>query len=83
MYNQIMCDTILNKYGVEKTIDFCQMMSEANQEVYDTINSEKDKVYETCMDYGYDALWWREKGAALLREWNERVFSSYSGRNIY
>lgn len=83
MYNQIMCDTILNKYGVEKTIDFCQMMSEANQQVYDTINSEKDKVYETCMDYGYDALWWREKGGALLRERNEKMLNTHSGLNIY
>jgi predicted methyltransferase len=83
MYNQIMCDTILNKYGVEKAIDFCQMMSEANQEVYNVLNSEKDRVYETCMDYGYDALWWREKGAALLRERNERVFNVSSGRNVY
>jgi predicted methyltransferase len=78
-----MCDTILNKYGVEKAIDFCQMMSEANQEVYNVLNSEKDRVYETCMDYGYDALWWREKEAALLRERNERVFSVSSGRNVY
>jgi predicted methyltransferase len=78
-----MCDTILNKYGVEKAIDFCQMMSEANQEVYNVLNSEKDRVYETCMDYGYDALWWREKGAALLRERNERVFNVSSGRNVY
>lgn len=83
MYNQLIYESVLSKHGVEKTIDFCQMTSEANQHVYDFLNNEKGNNYETCMDYGYDALWWKEKGAALLRERNERVFSGDSGRNIY
>lgn len=76
MYNQIMYDTILNKYGVEKTIDFCHMLSEGNQEMYNILNSEKGRAYETCMDYGYDAIWWKEKGDALLKQRNQKVIST-------
>lgn len=83
MYNQIMCDTILNKYGIEKTIDFCQMISEAHQNIYNILNSEKGRNYETCMDYGYDAQWWREKGEALLKERNEKMRNIASGNYIY
>lgn len=83
MYNQLIYETILSKYGVEKTIDFCKMTSEANQHMYDFLNSDKGTIYETCMDYGYDANWWKEKGETLLKERNEKVLSVYSGSNIY
>lgn len=70
MYNQLMYEVILSKYGAEKTIDFCRMASDAYQHVYDVLNNEKGNPYETYMDYGYDANWWNKKAEELLNKNN-------------
>ncbi len=83
MYNQLMYEHLLNKYGVEKTIDFCLLNSEATQHLYNFIDDDGSVDHETYMEYAYDAKWWKEKHDILLKERNDRLINSNSGRKIY
>lgn len=68
MYNELVFKHMLEKYGEEATIQYCQLHSEGCQMIYDLRKSENSASYDDYSDYGYDAQWWAKKAEELLNK---------------
>lgn len=71
MWNELIFNHLLAKYGIDATIEYCKLHSEGCQMVYDIRNNEKGDSYESYADYSYDAYWWKKKGEELQKQKDE------------
>lgn len=53
--------TLIQQFGLEATIKYCEMTAH----VYSMLHDEVAKSEYDEYDYGYDAKWWRDKATEL------------------
>jgi hypothetical protein len=53
--------TLIQNFGLDDTIKYCEMTAYIYSVLHDEITKEE---YDEC-DYGYDARWWRDKAVEL------------------
>lgn len=86
MYNELLVNELIKKFGIERTISYCQMKSEECHLIYEECHQEGRLPYEEYMDFGYDKLWWNQKMHELKQiEYHGRTTekSPFSGKSDY
>jgi len=74
MYNELLVNELVKKYGIERTISYCEMKSHECGMIYDECHKEGNRPYEEYMDFGYDRMWWNEKSYELKQiTYNDRT----------
>lgn len=62
MYNPELFERMVNKFGIEKTTEFAEMISHMYDLLHkDAVHTFKNKESE----YGYEHYWWQKKHEEL------------------
>lgn len=62
---------LIQRFGLEKTIYFCEMASVMYEMMYKDVMSRHFK--DDVCDYSFDAQWWKDKGVELKNRMNGPV----------
>lgn len=75
MYNQNLLDKMIDKFGIEKTISFAEMVSEMHGILYEeSVSNGHDEPTE----HNFERDWWRVKFEELKHNINERLAGKVS-----
>jgi len=64
MFNSDILDHLINKYGIDNVILFCEMESEKNRILFESIEEDQRYLSEPS-ELGFERDWWAESGKQL------------------
>jgi hypothetical protein len=65
MYNNEILDHLITKYGIDDVIKFCDMESEKNDLLAQSVNKNYPENYPEPNEWGFERDWWAESGKQL------------------
>lgn len=63
MYNQDVLNKIIDKYGLEKATEFCEIVATMYDIKYNAI-----KKLNNLTEYDYERIWWNDAYVELKKE---------------
>jgi len=65
MYNPELFERMVNKFGIEKTTEFAEMVAH----MYDLLHGDVVRTFKSGdSEYGYEHYWWKKKYEELKSE---------------
>lgn len=68
MYNQLIVNKLVQEHGMEHTIIYCTLESDAKAQMYEECKSVAGLRQEDYADYAYDRDWWANKAIDLKKQ---------------
>lgn len=67
MYNKLLVDELITKFGLDSTILFCEMESFKNSSLYEDCIKQPVNYRPSCVEFDYERDWWNNKRIELLK----------------
>ena len=68
MYNEDFVQSIIEKYGRQQALIFCQLEGEKNEIIVKEFKNMKNISYDQYLDFDYERRWWTSRAEKLKNE---------------